>query len=491
MTRRQLYALAFVALPLLYYLSQPIRDDDLCCWIALGLRALDTHAISRLDTFSALPTTDMIYPAGACVLYALLYRAGGLLAASLFHKLVLAGFLVLTYRLSLARLKQPWRLRSLVLVVAFFAGTRILYLDRPALLGFPLLVLAAVTLDRAEKLGWRRWVGLAGLAILWNNLHGSAALLVVMGGWRLAVLTAERLFFRDRRRGPWAAALAGDLAGLTGVAATLLVTPFGWSIFEYYSATRRLAQSRHMGEWASPALPEFLPQGLLFYALATATVALIAYGPTRARRLEILRSPFIPLLFLGFDSIRNTVLPFLVLLPLARVHGLLSDEAKSRRAPRPEPAEHRRLNLAIAASLVTACLICLPFLKPRFASFFPPGKSAVYDSSMPFRLAEYLRESNARGPVYNSEFGSFLMLFQPNRVFFDPRNTIYPDSSFDDYARIYFGTPDWQRLLDKYQARYLVLNRKAESLKLLHAVEASKRWAFVLADGDAVLYSRR
>ncbi|MDR3607416.1 MAG: hypothetical protein P4M08_08550 [Oligoflexia bacterium] len=472
LTRDHLYLFLFFALPLVYFQSLPIATSDLAIWIAMGRASLEHSSLLRHDVFSFLPTGELVYPAGICLIYGTLYGLGGLIAVSLFHKAALFGLLAMLYRASLAKLRAPWPLFNIALVLYVFLGLASFAVDRPALIALIPFLASYLLLQKEDELSLRELCALGAVQIAWVNLHGSWPLLAGMFGWRIAAraITAHRVF----RSECW---------GLVGALAASLLNPFGYRVFPYVLETALVSRRREIDEWMPTNLHDYFPQGILFYVLVAAVVLLLirTWRSDRAEALRILRTPYLPLLALGALSFRNTVFPFLAFLPWLQQLGRLREDARSAKAG---PA-----NLGIVVAVILAWVAFLPWVKPGLRNELPPTKRDLYAATAPWRIANYLKTA-APGRVFSDwEIGGFLALAQNDPIFMDTRNIIFSDAEFNDYSTLILAQPGWQELLRKYDVSYIALDKRA-GFALIGALASQPEWALVIEEPGALLYRR-
>lgn len=480
MSRRSLYNYLFFLIPLVYFLSLPIVGADLAVWIAHGKYFLQTGSILRQDIYSILPTTDLIYPFGSSVLYALIYSVAGLVGTSLFHKLAVLLISLIWYKSSLCGSQSPWSGMTKLVVLLSWFGCSLFFVDRPALLAMVPLLLSFLILQKAEDLSWKDLLLLNAVNILWVNLHGSWILLTLMYSWR--EFSRIAILRRDFKWGAW--------IGAGCLLLTSLFNPFGYKIFSYVLETARLSKERRFSEWGATSLTgTYQSQAIAYYLLL---VLIIIFGvylfkSNRAKARELLSSHFIILLFLGLTSIRNTSLAFFVLIPWASQFGLISRETEEKKSS----AIIHRINAAVIAFVAFLLIAFLPSVKPLAEEFLPQNKRNVYDEYAPFLLANYLNQTTDIDPVFNEwEYGSFLILTQKHKIFADTRNIIYSSESVAEYLDVISGGNLWQTILNKYKVKYILLNAKLRPT-LIDKIENSKNWEMVKVDNESVLYRRK
>ncbi len=484
LTRRRLYLFLFFALPFVYFMSVPISTSDLAIWALLGRYALEHGSLLRHDIFSFLPTTALVYPAGICLIYAAFYAIGGLLLVSFLHKLALLVLLALLYFSSLSRLASPWSRRNIVLVLLTWWGAASLVADRPAMIAMIPFLASFLILQKEHELSEADLAVLALINVFWVNIHGSWLLLTGMLAWRVIA----RYFFRP-------GCSRKEAVGAALILASSLLNPFGYRVFGYVLETARISKERDLAEWMTTDFRIYFPQGILFYSLVLALLYLCwrawrsPLGREQVRRFLV--SPYLPLFMLGASSIRNTVWPFLALLPMARQFGFLREDAPlpGARGQVFENPRKQLVNAWIMLGVTLAGLAFLPVLKPRVRWLLPPQKRSVFDGSAPYVIASYLLGAPAGRVFSDWGLGGFLALEQKNPIFMDTRNIIFSSAQFADYRTIIEGGPGWAEALNSYRIRYLVLT-EAEDAPLIRVLKNSRIWGLVMHDSGALLYKR-
>jgi hypothetical protein len=465
--RHALYRWLLFLIPLALFFSQPIGVGDLGIWIAQGLATLKAHALLRHDIFSAFPTKELVYPSwGISIVYALIYRLGGLDLVAILHPAAMMVLLWILYSNSIFRLKKPWSGKNRALVFFCLVGSIGLWTARPNFLSLFPLTLSFLILNKDAKLSKKDILRLCLLQILWVNLHGSFILLPGMLGWRA-------LFGGRENR-------ASNFAALALVFSSCLLNPFGVAVFPYVWETFTVSRGR-IEEWQKTSAFLYFPTGVCFY-LMVAGLALLS-----RKRLSVLRSPFFALICVGFVSIRFSALPTLLFLPFAYSLGLLTDETTEAA---PASRVQLTINAAIVACWAAFAVMFNPYLKPRFAFLLPESKRPVYDLSAPFDVAARIRESSHHGTVFADWiYGSFLMLEQPNRIFLDTRNIIYSDSEVQEFTRIINGDPAWRDFFSRYGVDFVVLEKPRSNLA--NALSQDPAWTLSVENENTLLFQRK
>lgn len=489
MSRRNFYLFLFFLLPLIYFLSLPIAVGDLAIWIAQGSYFLKTGSLLRHDIYSILPTQDLVYPAGACILYAFIYSWGGLLAVSLMHKLVVLALSAIWWKSSLSKLRSPWSLQTVAVILLAWFGMASLCVDRPALLATMPFLLSYLILEKQSDLSWSDILLLNGINILWVNLHGSWLLLIIMFAWRELM---RRLLRFEKSMEP--RVILRSVIGLLSLGLSSLANPFGLQIFKYVIETVRVSRERGIAEWRVTSFSgQYTSQGIAFYFVFLFSIGCLFYwfktrrdfnrgSSSRQKAMMFLTSPFVILLVSGMFNVRNTIWVFVALIPAAAQLGFLRDDHREEKKS--------FINVAIIVGLIALVVALLPPFKEKIFFLLPPEKRALFDSSAPIAFVKILNNSPDRAPVFNDwEYGSYLALAQKHPIFMDSRNIIYDAKEFQDYLDILEANPNWGQILAHYQIGYVLLN-KVYRTNLIEALHASTSWQLLLEDKDTVLFKR-
>lgn len=468
LSKDKFYLWLFFLLPLIYFLSLPIATGDLAVWVAQGKYILSNHSILRNDIFSVLPTSALVYPVFTCILYAIIYSFGGLIGVSLFHKSILLLIQFLWSRSLIDKIRPDWKWQGLLLVAVTWFGSSMFWIERPALLGMLPLVMSYLILEKEGDLTKREWALLIAINIFWVNIHGSWILLPAMIVWS------------QFRKMNWQQVVAFGILILSS-----LINPFGYKVFTYIFETTSVSLERHIDEWAPPGIHSAYPsQTLIFYFLALCFVWLFLKCDVEKRK-KILASPFTLLLIMGFGSIRNTALPFMVLIPFACKYFF-------HKVPTDLTQKKSPLNVILVLFLCSLLVLFFPTLKPRFQSLLPESKKAVFDSSAPVAFADKLNSTEDSDPVFNDwDFGSYLILKQKHFIFIDTRNIIYGKNEFEEYKNVLNAEKNWEEILRKYRIRYLLLKKIETTARLLSEVERKKEWMKIMEDRSTVLFERK
>jgi len=443
MTRRSL-ALLLGATAGLVAAAQPIADVDLFWHLATGRETL-AHGIVRSDIFSwtvngAPVSTDQWL--GQVVLW-IMYSLADWRGIALLRVVCVVALIALIALNAGASRSRPL---ALVLgVMPAFVLTRVLWVDRPELLGLVAFA-ALLTALRAGRDGDDRALAVAAaIIVVWANVHGSFALGVVV---TLAVCAEGAMNDRARLRS-YALCAAG------GLVASVL-TPAGLGTWTAPGA-HLLSPPREIQEWNVIDLRTPLGIG---YALALATVfACVFTGPrSDARELAVL----LPIAALSLTAARQAPLLAIAAAPLfaERASGLIEwviRRAGATEGPRaagdPIPtkgwgARRRKgfgrdgasLAVIVPALVLVAAALAIAPSAPDLRAFPTAALASVPNGNV---LARY-------------EWGGFL-IWQGVPVFVDGRLTPYQGGVLEDYQRIIAAKPGWRDSLARRGVRTLLV----------------------------------
>jgi hypothetical protein len=497
-------------IPLIFVVIGPYAVSDLAVWIAQGQYFLQHHQLLRNDIFSVLPTTPMVYPSwGISIVYALIYAGAervlgftasasllsrferthtSLVIVCLFHSLVLMYLLWIIYRASILKLVNPANPTARILTYTFWLGAYAAFGERPSMIALVPLVLAFLEIAKIEKLSdikMRTIVHLSLINLVWVNIHGSFILLWLMLIWKsigLFIATPRT----EKRPGAWQNLAIAHLS----IFLSTLVNPFGIAVFPFILETMRRSQGRMISEWAPTTPWAHLPTSALYFGL------LVGAGIFLRRRWGhpdfwlLTSNPFFLLLLNGLTAVRNSALPFVVLLPALQMAGLLERGDSVGVPPDHSLDPPRPRNIYKLALFIFILISMLPNVKTKFAFLLPPHRREVFDDSAPFHLAEYISRSGKTCPIFNGwDVGSFLLFTLPNRIYFDARNIIYSDEQFLAYLKASQARPGWQAYLNQYGTCFAVLERGFDG-PLILAMHSTSEWRFVTEDQDDLLFEK-
>jgi hypothetical protein len=457
MTR--LWLFLAVGLPVLAAVLAPMSSVDLAYQLRAGGGIIDTRAIPAVDTWTftaaGVPWVDQQW--GAQVLLTAAYRLGGWTGLEVLRALLTAVVVGASLLIARRRGLDP-RVAAVLTLIAFVVAAPAMAL-RPQLFGMACfaITLLLVVLRRSQPRGI--WL-VPVVVVLWANVHGSFILAPVILG--LAWLED----FHDRDP----AARRTLLVGFVSVIAACL-TPFGPGVWTYaVGLSSNPGVTARTTEWQPTSLRD--ASGLLFFGSVAAVIALIARSGRRV--------PWPTLLWLGvFAAIGAVAQRGIAWWPFAAVAAVSG--ALIPASGRQIAEGSRGLNAVVAALVVVATIVLLPFWRPVDPR---TGVPAAVLTDAPAGLTDAVRSVvRPEGRILNPQrFGSWFEFAIPEAtVAVDSRIEMFPADRWDDFETVAAGLEGWQELLQAWHVSVAVVERSDEPLR--ERLSASG-WSTTYEDGD-------
>lgn len=476
----------FGAVSIFFLSLRPIQAFDTFWQLQSGKYIWQTGAFLYQDTFSVAAE---VFRLEHCwlhdlVLYAL-YSLGGYVLLGLLKPLIVAacGFLLL--REILRRGGIPMVVLP-VLILCLYASHES-WLVRPQLWTFLFGVVFLILLYRGREQGWRAWVWMVPVMLVWANMHAAC----IFGFALFAAFWVGELWRIGRGQTSWRSLGALTLCGALTFGAAF-VNPYGYRIpldelIGHFNQVRVLTGSASAGmmgnmEW----LPPTFAQVPWFYVVMTLWAATILWR-LLIRRIdgaEIVY--FLGFSYMGFSQIRHTTLVSLLagfFLPLAFCELL-------GRFPR---LYARAAGLGRRGWIPGLVLLGVLLLGAAAQGNLGVGlKASVY----PVAATDFLKEHKLPGNLYNAyDWGGYLMwrLFPDTLVFVDGRSDSI--EHFVASSRIENAWEGWSEALDAYRVNTIITRTcyydTGEPLSLIDALVRHPGWSLVYRDEVAVIYVRR
>jgi hypothetical protein len=417
------------------------------------------------------------------VLYAWVYRLGGLPLVAVACGLLIAGTYSLLIVVLLRRGVDPL-LAYLTGCLAAVLGS-LHWLARPHLFTLLGVVILLGLLEPGEdRPRLRLWLFPALFAV-WANLHGG-----FLFGWVLIALyllgSLEQAWRGDRGGRSLAAARYYGLALLLAALGTL-INPYGarlpWHVIAWF---RNSYVIDHTSEYASPdfhLLSGKLTLGVLL--LMFAVLAMSRRRPTAPRLLVILTTIAAALIYQ-----RNIPLLALTALPVLALHldpewRALPDRWAIRETfQRESPGRKTGLwSVAGAGLLLLLTVSASPLARLHLIpAYWDP---AVF----PVEATAKARQAGLSGPIYHEFFwGGYLLHQWPEqRVFIDGQTDFYGDDLMREYMRIHTLYPGWRQLLSRWKIDLVLMPSRG---RLPHALVRDPSWRLWYCDSTAVILRR-
>ncbi len=451
--------MALLALAAVMFTPQALNDGDTYWHLAAGQWMLDHGRVPRVDVFS-FPHLGKPWVAQEWlseVLMALAYRAGGWSGLVALYGAATA----LAMGLLTGRLGRALRGLTLAVALALIVGCAApSLLIRPHLLILPVIIAWTTELLAARAEGRAPRLFLAGLMLLWANLHGSYLLgFVLAGPFGLEALAEAKAPERLRVLREWV--LVGGLC----VAASLL-TPHGLAGVTYPFEILSMTTLGAITEWRAADFSKLAPFEL-------ALLVTLFVGFSRGLRVPPLRlALLLILLHMALQHERQLII-LAVVAPLLLVEPLA--EALDQRATAMRPGHAAWAAFALGAAVL---------LGLRFA--FPLARQD--GATTPASALEHVPAALAARPVINTYgFGGYL-IFKGVRPFIDGRSDMYGDAHFKRDLAIMAGD---RKAFDAAVAQYGVAwTLLAPDEALVGVLDATPGWRRLYADRYAVVHIR-
>ena len=464
--RNFLYTSFFFLYPLIIALTFPIRGGDLGVWTAMGMASIKAGHLVTQDTFSILPTLKMVYPSwGISLVYGAINLAAnenGVVWLSVFHKLILLGFLIRVYFKYLKPLTDKWHLKNIIYILFFIYGGNILYTNRPSFVAIVPALLAFEIIHENFKLTIRQIAKLFFITVFWINIHASALLVLVMIGWKMAASVLlkhwKKIEFTDLK--------SFLIAGFFSCVA-LLINPFGISIFPYVLQTAQLSRQRHFTEWLSPFYFDDVFHSIVFFVWF-GIVAFKFYKEIKKSNYKILISPYFLLCIMGLFSVRDTVWSYFFMFPIMIEEGQkksFSGESKGN-----------FINLVFVLMFLFVLFCLNPFKRPAFVESIN-DKRYNLEENIPEVETKLILAKKNKGPIFDIESSGYLLMRRvPNKTFLDARNIIFPDIAFLESDVVSLAKVGWEDVLKKYQFQFVLVDKKYVVPEFIEKISNSKDW---------------
>ncbi len=486
-TWRLLVAVLFVAI--FAMAVRPPTDTDTWWHLKSGQLMWETGRLLRTDPFShTVAGQPILYPAGIQVILWPVYRLLGLPGLAL----LLAAIVTASFALVYCQCEgQPFVAAFVTLLAALTSAA--VWIMRPQIVSLLLAALVAFLLDRYKRTGNPRllWL-LPPLVVVWVNCHGGFVIAFILIGCYLVGETLNRWVSPQSPRfklGPLVAAALGCIP------ATLL-NPHTIKMIPYAYQTVSIGPLQdYIQEWAAPDFHNLQFHPFIWLLLLT----LLAMGLSR-KRADWTDLALVGLFgYMGLLAARNTALFALVAAPVLARHTVaaLDDLALNSRLSwlgmltHTQPPPHPPRPLALLNVLLLALVLVGAGIKVGL-DLERLSDPAVWGRGLPLDAAEYLREQELPGHMFNTyNWGGYLIwsLYPKVPVFVDGRTDLYAFNSqvLDDYVTVHWARPGWHQVLDRYEVGFVVTERTGLLDTLLAETDD---WQAVYRDEVAVIFRR-
>ena len=289
------------------------------------------------------------------------------------------------------------------------------------------------------------------------------------------------------------------------------------------SALATLANPQHIGLWqfgVTEKIDEFLagvPRGHGLYlptVMGLTVLMMLAYLAWEIKRSQKTIQPaaiamLATMVVLATLAVSNVywLIPAVLLVASTLRDRPVAEATKPQATENKEEKKEER-SLRFAGSLCCVLLIWFAFALSTAGSAVLGGKpratNRIYQSNVPIAVSSFL---NDRHPVAPADFGwaaserpliwapadwsEWLLWDSPEgtRLFTDSQLDRLPPRVQADYAKIFRGDADWNRLLDRYAVGTLVLDKHRQPKLASEAIRHSS-WKLVLETHGAMTLQR-
>jgi hypothetical protein len=461
-----------------------LMDGDTGWHIRTGEYILAHHAVPTQDLFSFSKAGQpwFAWEWLTDVLFAGLFRIGGLKAIVLF-----AGVMIGAYSTVLLRY-AVWRGANglLAACICLFAvgGSSMHFLARPHL--FTLLLLPAclwlVEADRRQNTPFL-WL-LVPITVLWTNLHGGFLIFIACLALLVCGSAVEAMLGRPR----WPAVRRYS-ALLAACAAASVLNPFGIGLHVHILAYLR-------ADWIKDLVqefqaPTFRTEGQFQYeALLVGGLVLTGLLLRKQRVTEALW-----LLFLAHSSlisVRHAPLYAAVAAPL--IASELSAWWKSEAAERKKSSilsilhqlgEDLTPNFGRTSVWPALAIVALVFVDApiKWPHDFP---SEAFPIALVHENTKVLESGRL---LTTDQWGDYIIYsFYPRqKVFIDGRSDFYGESLGTEYLHLLQGAYDWRVILDRWGFDVALL---PVQWPLVQMLKLDPSWQVIKDDSHAILFRR-
>lgn len=459
-----LLSLALAAIFIIVVLM-PLEPSDYWTYLRIGDQIVTTRAIPTTEfmtyTSGGQPATYSYWLASLIMLG--IYKAGGLTLTALVMGLCVVSLYVFLW-LFLRELKLGPVSASLVVLVTALMGSNN-WSTRPQIFALPLfgltlLILLAWQYQRNRLL----WL-LPLVSVLWVNLHGSFVLFFML-------LFSAVVFGTGSRK-------ALSLVIIVSLA-TSFINPYGLQLWlNTFGMIGNELIKTYSSEWQPP-----MNQGWqlnLFFGSLLVVVLAAAFSKVRVKLLWWVL--FLCFGWMALSSVRY-VLWFSVIeaVLLAQLAAPWLERYLDRRTLFPQ----RTFNLTLGTLILIFPLAFLPGLRQQWWAQAP----ASLADTTPVQAVEWISEHpELPEHIWANWVASIYMSYAlPERqVWITNRIEDFNEQVFLDNKRLMRASYDWQRILDGYGVKVLLLDRAYEN-PLITAVSSSSNWSEIYRDERELIF---
>lgn len=474
-----LWALAVLGSCFGYVSTLPVDQYDFWHYLKAGQWMVQSRRVLDHDLFaftiSSLPFVNIHW--GSQVLFFVVYRLGGVPLLAFGHACLITAAFALVYIVAMNR-SHNLRIAAAATFIAFLGAVTNLAL-RPQ--GFSIFFFGAILWLLEVRHTRSRWL-IPIIMLLWANIHGAFVVGLVLVGldWVGGLPQQRNGLSLLQRANP-----VGLTTLVASVAATM-VTPWGLRLYPSVLNVEAASRASLITEWDPPSLHE--PTGVIFFAALLGLVVLQQLRKNPWDRRDLLA--FIVFTMLALKEQRAVAWWAMAMSPIFA--EALRDRFVMGERKAPAGSNLWGWNVAIAGLFVIYLVGCLPWTKAQ-NPWLPAIKKQLIAADTPIRLTGVLAENKEARRIFNNfSWGGYFIweLREDQKVFFDPRVLMFPETVMGDYLLITNGYALWQDLLDHYRVDTLALGKEDQPL-LIPLVKRSAQWRLTYEDDQGMIFSKR
>jgi hypothetical protein len=463
--------------------------------LKLGQVIVETHSIPQTDIFSFTAAGKAFVDQSwlADVLFYWIYKVGGLALVGFFNGILL--FLVLLPLSFLCRkaTELVWPSVISLLLVGFCFPWNL----RPQIFSSLLFSFFCWILWSYRSKSSRAIYALPFLMVLWVNLHGAFMIGLVLIVIFLACESIEILAGRSRDTASIRRLKTLGLVFVLCLLATL-ANPEFFGVYDYVRTILSASSvQKYVSEWQPPAMNS--SNGfIMFYLPFFLLTFLLICSKRRPGLPEI--ALYLAFGAYGMVSLRNCVWFQIVSAPMIAgylpqvdwsVFHLNSVVVAAGRRVREgrKKGELPFLNRGILIAMLLVLVLQSPWIHLWLR------KGTLQEAGTPIRAMDFIARNNLQGNIFHPQvYGDYLIwrLWPMQRSFFDGRVHLFDETFLRSYFRI-FQDSAWEKLLQKYGIRYLLLpkdEKDHDAIKLIEAARSSGRWILRYEDSLSILFEK-
>ncbi|MFQ5684504.1 MAG: hypothetical protein ACE5HC_14685 [Candidatus Binatia bacterium] len=459
-----------------------LADADTGYHIRAGEFIIETMTVPKHDVFSfrspSLPWTAHEWLSE--VIMGLIHKSFGLTGIVIFFSFAIASVYFVLFKI--VQTTKGNILSSILIVSLVTAASMVHWLARPHIFSLLLTMVWYHLLDTYQHDKGNYLYFLPPLMLLWVNLHagfivGFVLLGVYLSGNLFGSVAASEAQKKKRR----CMVLVLTLT-LTVCLLASLVNPYGYKIllFPFSLVSNRYIMD-HVVEFQSPDFHAVMPFRYLVYA----TLAILGISRGRLNPIELM----LILLFthMALYSARYILLFAIIAAPIlvrqterivSKTEGKWMDFLKIR-------SKNIALLDASAKGYVwptmAILVVCVLAAKGKIAYGFDKRIK-------PVAAVEFMKREDLKGHMFNNdEFGDYIIYatWPKYKVFLDGRSDMYGSVKVEEYFKVAWLRPDWEKVIEKYNINWIIYNTKSALSTFLLA---SKEWRLIYSDRVANIF---